>query len=244
MGDSVHIPQKCSCCQRDPDEFGHAGFLMVNGYGENVAHCRSCQTFFVSAPALMGVENPRKPTTGQKFGMWSGVGAVINLEDNSAVLLAPQGVVNKLPTHFFEAVNVVTATSGQHLEYLFNTNLKFPIIYIQNFGVKTYELIRSLRVSLSGDAIFTCADLLMTTQNEVLFTLDLNKAKELHLAMQHYSKKEIDAFIRTVTQLAFSRITPEAASNQFKKDNLIPLLQLLPTDPHQRLSILRLLKKV
>ncbi|MBZ7735736.1 hypothetical protein FML36_28045, partial [Klebsiella pneumoniae] len=95
-----------------------------------------------------------------------------------------------------------------------------------------------------GDAIFTCADQLMTTQNEVLFTLDLNKAKELHLEMQNYSKKEIDAFIRTVTQLAFSRITPEAASNQFKKDNLIPLLQLLPTDPHQRLSILRLLKKV
>ncbi|TPV78669.1 hypothetical protein FJ701_10900, partial [Klebsiella pneumoniae] len=100
MGESVSIPQKCSCCQRDPDEFGHAGFLMVNGYGENVAHCRSCQTFFVSAPELMGVENPKKPTTGQKFGMWSGVGAVINLENNSAVLLAPQGVVNKLPTHF------------------------------------------------------------------------------------------------------------------------------------------------
>ncbi|WP_406947042.1 hypothetical protein [Klebsiella variicola] len=152
MGESVSIPQKCSCCQRDPDEFGHAGFLMVNGYGENVAHCRSCQTFFVSAPELMGVENPKKPTTGQKFGMWSGVGAVINLENNSAVLLAPQGVVNKLPTHFFEAVNVVTATSGQHLEYLFNTNLKFPIIYIQNFGVKTYELIRSLRVSLREGA--------------------------------------------------------------------------------------------
>ncbi|MBL1874918.1 hypothetical protein ELE60_31145, partial [Klebsiella pneumoniae] len=54
MGESVSIPQKCSCCQRDPDEFGHAGFLMVNGYGENVAHCRSCQTFFVSAPELMG----------------------------------------------------------------------------------------------------------------------------------------------------------------------------------------------
>ncbi|MDH8543949.1 hypothetical protein QIH15_27410, partial [Klebsiella pneumoniae] len=64
--------------------------------------------------------------------MWSGVGAVINVEDNSSVLLAPQGVVNKLPEHFFDHVEVITATSGQHLEYLFNTELKFPLIYIQN----------------------------------------------------------------------------------------------------------------
>nr|QTX13746.1 hypothetical protein [Klebsiella pneumoniae] len=35
--------------------------------------------------------------------MWSGVGAVINVEDNSSVLLAPQGVVNKLPEHFFRS---------------------------------------------------------------------------------------------------------------------------------------------
>ncbi|WP_228700885.1 hypothetical protein, partial [Klebsiella pneumoniae] len=166
------------------------------------------------------------------------------VEDNSSVLLAPQGVVNKLPEHFFDHVEVITATSGQHLEYLFNTELKFPLIYIQNFGVKTYELVRSLRVSLSADAIYTCADQLLTRQNEVLYMLDLKKAKELHQEIKNYFKKEIDIFIRTVTLLAYSRITPEAASNEFKKNNLIPLLLLLPTDPHQRLSILHLLKKV
>ena len=74
--------------------------------------------------------------------------------------------------------------------------------------------------------------------------LDLKKAKELHQEIKNYSKKEMDIFIRTVTLLAYSRITPEAASNEFKKNNLIPLLLLLPTDPHQRLSILHLLKKV
>lgn len=68
MGESVSIPQKCSCCQRDPDEFGHAGFLMVNGYGENVAHCRSCQTFFVSAPELMGRREPKK--THHRTEIW------------------------------------------------------------------------------------------------------------------------------------------------------------------------------
>ncbi|EPJ2944797.1 hypothetical protein L7U79_005380 [Klebsiella pneumoniae] len=68
--------------------------------------------------------------------------------------------------------------------------------------------------------------------------------KELHQEIKNYSKKEMDIFIRTVTLLAYSRITPEAASNEFKKNNLIPLLLLLPTDPHQRLSILHLLKKV
>jgi hypothetical protein len=244
MSEPVPVQRNCSCCGRAPSEFDGVGFELVNAYRERVVHCRPCQTFFVSAPELMGVENPKKPTTGQKFGMWSGVGAVINVEDNSSVLLAPQGVVNKLPEHFFDHVEVITATSGQHLEYLFNTELKFPLIYIQNFGVKTYELVRSLRVSLSADAIYTCADQLLTRQNEVLYMLDLKKAKELHQEIKNYFKKEIDIFIRTVTLLAYSRITPEAASNEFKKNNLIPLLLLLPTEPHQRLSILHLLKKV
>ncbi len=108
--------------------------------------------------------------------------------------------------------------------------------------MKTYELVRSLRVSLSADAIYTCADQLLTRQNEVLYMLDLTKAKELHQEIKT-TPKEIDIFIRTVTLLAYSRITPEAASNEFKKNNLIPLLLLLPTDPHQRLSILHLLKR-
>ncbi|MDZ0180509.1 hypothetical protein [Klebsiella quasipneumoniae] len=244
MGEPVPVQRNCSCCGRPPSAFDGVGFEMVNAYRERVVHCRPCQTFFISAPQLMGVENPKKPTTGQKFGMWSGVGTVINVADNTSVLLAPQGVVNKLPGHFFDLVEVVTATSGQHLEYLFNASLQFPLIYIQNFGVKTYELVRSLRVSLSADAIFTCADQLLTRQNEVLYRLDLKKAKALHQAIKNYSRKEIDLFIRTVTQLAYSRITPAAASNEFRKNGFLPLLQLLPTDPHQRLSILHLLKKV
>ena len=104
MGEPVPVQRNCSCCGRAPSEFDGVGFELVNAYRERVVHCRPCQTFFVSAPELMGVENPKKPTTGQKFGMWSGVGAVINVEDNSSVLLAPQGVVNKLPEHFFDHV--------------------------------------------------------------------------------------------------------------------------------------------
>ncbi|WP_201281976.1 hypothetical protein [Klebsiella pneumoniae] len=95
MSEPVPVQRNCSCCGRAPSEFDGVGFELVNAYRERVVHCRPCQTFFVSAPELMGVENPKKPTTGQKFGMWSGVGAVINVEDNSSVLLAPQGVVNK-----------------------------------------------------------------------------------------------------------------------------------------------------
>ncbi|MFZ7530185.1 hypothetical protein ACLVX8_24595 [Klebsiella pneumoniae] len=87
MGEPVPVQRNCSCCGRAPSEFDGVGFELVNAYRERVVHCRPCQTFFVSAPELMGVENPKKPTTGQKFGMWSGVGAVINVEDNSSVLL-------------------------------------------------------------------------------------------------------------------------------------------------------------
>ncbi len=99
MGEPVPVQRNCSCCGRAPSEFDGVGFELVNAYRERVVHCRPCQTFCFCSRAD-GRGEPQKPTTGQKFGMWSGVGAVINVEDNSSVLLAPQGVVNKLPEHF------------------------------------------------------------------------------------------------------------------------------------------------
>ncbi|EIX9725592.1 TPA: hypothetical protein UL576_004046 [Klebsiella pneumoniae] len=244
LTDAKPVTGSCSCCGRPASEFGFKGFEQKNSYGQMVMHCIPCQSFFTSAPDVMGVENPKKPTTGQKFGMWSGVGAIIEINTLRAVLFAPPGVVAKLPPAFFEKVNVVTATTGQHLQYLFNTNIEYPAIYVQDFGRKTYELVRSLRASYSDNAIYACCDQLMTPQNSVSFVIDLNKAKRLHEQMATYGKKEVDIFIRTVSMLAYARITPEKASDEFTKHGLVPLLRALPADPHQRLTLLRLLRKV
>ena len=98
MSEPVPVQRNCSCCGRAPSEFDGVGFELVNAYRERVVHCRPCQTFFVSAPELMGVENPKKPTTGQKFGMWSvkisftrwGIAAGILTHINISALLTRQ----------------------------------------------------------------------------------------------------------------------------------------------------------
>ncbi|EAS1759775.1 hypothetical protein OY11_18110 [Salmonella enterica] len=103
-----------------------------------VMHCPQCQSFFVSAPDILGIENLKKPKASQKFGMWSGVGALIAVHNLSATLLAPPGVISKLPAAFPEKIKLVTLTTGQHMDYVFNTALQYPLIYIRDFGRKAY----------------------------------------------------------------------------------------------------------
>ncbi|EOF5101250.1 hypothetical protein ACK1QP_004636 [Salmonella enterica] len=94
MAKPENVQEKCSCCERPAEEFNYLGYRLFNSYKQPVIHCPPCQSFFVSAPDIMGIENPRKPTTGQKFGMWSGVGALISVSNLSSVLFAPPGVVS------------------------------------------------------------------------------------------------------------------------------------------------------
>lgn len=130
--------------------------------------------FFVSAPDVLGIENPKKSTTSQKFGMWSGVGALITVNDPSVVLLAPPGGVKKLPAALLEKVNVITATASKHIEYLLSAELHYPLIYIRDFGRKTYELICSRWISYSSDAIYACCNTLITRTKEAIFRINLD----------------------------------------------------------------------
>ncbi|EDV9705270.1 hypothetical protein KX61_001007 [Salmonella enterica subsp. enterica] len=244
MAAPENVQEKCSCCERPAEEFNYLGYRLLNSYKQSVIHCPSCQSFFVSAPDIMGIENPRKPTTGQKFGMWSGVGALISVSNLSSVLFAPPDVVNKLPATFFKQINVITTTTSQHINYLLNTELQYPIIYIQNFGRKTYELVRSLRVSDNSDALYACCDTLMARTNEVSFRINLNQAKVLLEQMPISGRSKCSSFIRTVESLAQGRISPAEASGIFRANNMTHLVRLLPSDPHQRLTLLSLLKKV
>ncbi|WP_249357591.1 hypothetical protein [Citrobacter sp. wls619] len=243
MPEPETVQGKCSCCERPAEAFGSLGYRFMNSYKQPVMHCPQCQTFFVSAPDILGLETPKK-ISSQRFGMWPGVGALINIQECSSVLLAPPGVVNKLPPLFFEKVNVVTATAGQQSEYLFNADLRYPLIYIQDFGRKTYDLVRSLRVSHSSNAVYACCDTLTTRTNEAATIINLEQAKALHAQLKNLGKRETNTFIRTVEFLAHGRISPVDASATFKKNNMAHLVRMLPADPHQRLTLLRILKKV
>lgn len=244
MAEPEYVQGKCSCCERPAGEFNYCGYRLLNSYKQHVIHCPPCQSFFISAPDIMGIENLYKPTTGQKFGMWSGVGALISVNNLSSVLLAPQGVINKLPEIFLRQVNVVTATTSQHIDYLLNTDLQYPVIYIQNFGRKTYELVRSLRVSDNCDALYACCDTLMTHMNEVSFRINLSQTKVLLEQMAVSGRSKRSTFIRTVESLAQGYLSPAEASGIFRKNDVTHLVRLLPADPHQRLTLLNLLKKV
>lgn len=243
MKQPENVQENCSCCQRPAEAFDFLGYKLLNSYKQPVMHCPQCQTFFASAPEIMGLENPGR-TSAQKFGMWPGVGAVIDVQACSAVLLAPPGVVNKLPPVFFDKVNVATATGSQQPEYLFSADLRYPLIYIRDFGRKTYELVRSLRVSYSGDAVYACEDTLITRTNEITFVLNMNQAKALSEQMKTLSQSEIRAFFRTVEFLARGRISPAEASREFIKNNTTHLVGMLPPDPHQRINMIQLLQKV
>jgi len=227
MPEPENVQGKCSCCERPAEAFGSLGYRYMNSYKQPVMHCPQCQTFFVSAPDILGLETPKK-ISSQRFGMWPGVGALINIQECSSVLLAPPGVVNKLPPLFFDKVKVVTATAGQQSEYLFNTNLRYPLIYIQDFGRKTYELVRSLRISYSSDAVYACCDTLTTRTNEATTVINLKQAKALHAQMKSLDKRKVNIFIRTVEFLAHGRISPLEASDTFKKNHMTQLVLILP----------------
>ena len=84
-------------------------------------------------------------------------------------------MVRKLPVVFFDKVNAITATMAQQTDYIFTADLQYLFICNRVFGRKTYELIRSLRVSYSGNVVYAWCDTLMTRMNEVDFRINLNQ---------------------------------------------------------------------
>lgn len=152
------------------------------------------------------------------------MGAIINIQECSSLLLVLPGIVNKLPLLFFDKINVFTATACQQPEYLFNANLRYSLIYIQDFGRKTYELVRSLRISCNSDAVYACCDTLTTRTNEAGTIINLEKAKALHAKTKNFDKREANTFIRIVEFLAHGRISSLEASDTFKKNDMTHIL--------------------
>ncbi|EDW1644145.1 hypothetical protein EK69_004430 [Salmonella enterica subsp. enterica] len=66
MPEPETIQGKCSCCERPAEAFGSLGYRFMNSYKQPVMHCPQCQTFFVSAPDILGLETPKK-ISSQRF---------------------------------------------------------------------------------------------------------------------------------------------------------------------------------
>lgn len=99
-------------------------------------------------------------------------------------------------------------------------------------------------MSYSSDAIYACCDRLMTRTNETVLRINLDQAGTLRDQMMLCHQNEVNIFVRTTELLALGHLSPAEASERFRKHNVTHLVRLLPADPHQRLSLLHLLKKV
>ena len=244
MGPPTETDSPCSCCGRPAEAFEHLGFVGVDSYKTPVNHCSACQSFFTSDVELMGVENPKKPTTSQKFGMWKGVGAIIEIDKMQATLLAPPGVTKKIPEAFPKSIKIIECTLGEQFKWLAQQELSYPLIYIRNFGVKTKLLIQGLTVSTSPDALFCCTDDGMDSTTRVQHTVNLNKMFAIRDALAQMEKKAINPFILTINGLAKGKISPKEASQKFKAvPDLVNIVQMLPADPHERVALLSMVKK-
>lgn len=76
ISEPEYVQEKCSCCESFAREFNYLVYRLLNNYKQPVMHCPQCQTFFISAPDILGLETPKK-ISSQRFGMWPGVGTLI-----------------------------------------------------------------------------------------------------------------------------------------------------------------------
>ena len=125
----VSVDGFCSCCGRAHHEFGGKGFVGLNSYKQRYIHCIACHSFNVGSPEVTGIE--RGDSVPQKFGMWSGVGAVIDVKFGRSTLLAPDGVIKKLPKYFLDRVHVEDVKVSQHLNWIIGNQVELPFIYIR-----------------------------------------------------------------------------------------------------------------
>ncbi len=245
LGEAEHTDTACSCCLRPASAFGNIGFSGVDSYKTPIFHCPACRTMTVTDVEIMGIERSAgKNFVGQKFGMWSGVGWVHEIETGRSTLLAPPGVTAKLPPLFLEKVTVVEMTVAGHLPWIAK-NATFPLLYIESFGRKTAALIRGLTVSLSSHALYCCSDDGMDSVTRVTSTVDLDTALHLTKQLTELESSDRNKFKKLVRDLSNGRVTPEEATSVIRgNQTFAPLFRLLPADPHQRIKLISLTEKL
>lgn len=247
MGVATPTEEPCTYCGRGADEFGNMSYLDTDSYKQTVNLCPACRSFCVTDVDVMGIEryaagNKANPV-GNKFGMMPGTGWVYEFKTKRSIFLAPPGLYKKLPTAFLSKVETMEMTLGGHLKLL--SSLSFPLLYIENFGRKTADLIRGLSVSVSPHNLICCSDGGISSTNRVDYQLDLIAAKAVIELIEMWDTKTKNTFMTMVTKMAYGKMSPmEATEVAQKTPALMPAIRLLPVDPHMRLNILRVIRKL
>lgn len=239
LPEPVDVDTPCSYCGRSPDEFNHLGYVGKDSYKQTFSCCTACHSFSIGDVDIMGVESIRGKgnKVPNKFGMWPGVSAAIETSGNRAVLLAPQGVFDKLPERFLKQIETHSMPKSNRIPWVIN-NMTFPLIYIADFGKTTSGLIANLRISE------TPTEMLCATDKSVE-RINARASVDVYQLLETVDKKTAELFFSTVRGLALGTISPRQANVVWSENpNLIPAARALPIDPHQRLSLLSLVRNI
>jgi hypothetical protein len=243
-GDYIKIDSNCSLCSRTPKEYGLA-IGVTNAYKQDLVLCTACHSFFCSNVEMLGVEKPKAPDTSQKFGMWSGVGALIEVNTKRTILFAPEGVIKKLPASFPSDISVVKIVSTKQVMWLIENkeNLSFPLLWVNDFGRKTDSLIANLALSNSINSVIACTDEILNSTTSLKREIDLSNLQVIADLLSGHKKKA--AFLTTVRGLASGGVAPSEAGEFFKQFPELKLaLSKMPIDPHARLQMLSIISKI
>jgi hypothetical protein len=238
------INVNCSLCSRTPEAYGTA-VETNNSYNERLTLCCACHSFFCSNVKTLGIEKPKAPETSQKFGMWSGVGALIELNTHRTILFAPDGVIKKLPNALPKGIELVNSVSTKQITWLIDNKetLVFPLLWVNDFGRKTEHLIANLAYSHSLHAVIGCTDEILNSTTSSKREVDLVVIQVIADLLSGHKKKSV--FISTVRGLAGGNVTPTEAGAFFKEHPELKMaLSKMPIDPHARMQMLTTITKI
>lgn len=248
-----HFDGKCSCCGRDAAEFDYHAYSGKDGYGVAYMHCQACEAFNVGDIEVMGIERNEsvladgtKAGVPHKFGMLAGSGVLIQ-SNGEVTVFTPPGTYKKLPGSFLSKFDVVECSAFKQIALIAQMDLAFPLLYIQDFGKKTRQLITGLRYSLNEKAVIVCTDNGNTSITEFQNTLNLKVVAEIVSLADSMTLSIFKAFKTQLAALSLGGRTPEYFSEWMRDkgtDDMMQIFKLLPKDPHLRLSIMDMVNKI
>ena len=229
----------CTLCGKQGIN-GFEGMQVENSYKVAETRCRSCQSLFISNVGIMGVENPRRPNTGQKFGMLGGSGCYI--DNNRSVFFLPPGSYKKLPPKFFQlGIEVVEISKFKQATWLVEQHLNYPCLWINDFGKKTKNLIENLEYSYSEDFMIPCTDDELNLSNKHHRAIDLKSIINITNYLKDIKKKASN-YIKFARSYFNGAVSPEVLHEEIKSDHCFKsFFDSLNNDPHIALKQLSLL---
>lgn len=248
LGDVVESDKPCTCCGRPAADFNRQAYQGNDSYGSPFNQCAACRAFFVTDVPLMGVERMAGRSTnpvGIKFGTSKGTGYILELATGRSILLVPPKTLAKIPEAFTSKVECVEITTANHIAFIVREGLTFPLLYVENFGVKTAELVNGLSISYSPAALVCCDDSGINSTNRATKTLDLQRVIKIRDLFNSWEPRVVTAVIAAVSSLTSGRLSPAQITEKAKEiPEIRQLIACLPTDPHQRRFFMSVAKKL